>query len=122
MNRRSFFKSLTLLAAAPGLFNPMFRPGAPEAEIDSIHSSGLEMTTWRKAITEAMRGIGIAQQRSFLTFVQGANPGLDVDEEVPEIELKGPMNNMVRAFFLCCAGHCRPSLSTGPIQLRGNFS
>ena len=105
MNRRSFFKSLALLAAAPRLFNPALRPGTLEAAVDSIGLSGMEMrTTWRKAITQAMSGFGIAQQRSFLTFVQGANPGLDVDEEVPEMEVKGPMNNMVRAFFICCAG------------------
>jgi hypothetical protein len=35
MNRRSFFKSLALLAAAPRLFNRL-GPGALEAEVDSI--------------------------------------------------------------------------------------
>ena len=40
--------------------------------------------------------------------------GLDVDQEVPEMEVKGPMNNMVRAFFHRCAGRSVPSLSTGP--------
>jgi hypothetical protein len=113
MNRRSFFKSLALLAAAPRLFDPL-GPGALEAGVDSIGARAVEMTTtWRKAITQAMGAFGIAQEQSFLTFVQGANPGLDVDQEVPEMEVKGPMNNMVRAFFHCCAGRSVPSLSTG---------
>jgi hypothetical protein len=114
MNRRSFFKSLALLAAAPRLFEPL-GPGALAAEVDSIGASAVEMTTtWRKAITQAMSGFGITQELSFLTFVQGANPGLDVDQEVPEKEVKGPMNNMVRAFFHRCAGRSMQSLSTGP--------
>lgn len=122
MNRRSFFKWLTLLAAAPRLFDPL-RAGALAGEVDSIGLSGMEVTTtWRKAITQAMSGFGIAQEQSFLTFVQGANPGLDVDQEVPEMEVKGPMNNMVRAFFHCCAGRSVPSLSTGPHTVVRDFS
>ena len=115
MNRRCFFKSLAFLAAAPRLFDSTLRPGALEAQVDSLVLNGMAMTTtWRKAITQAMSGFGIAQQQSFLTFVQGANPGLDVDQEMPELEVKGPMNNMVRAFFLCCVGRSMPSLSTSP--------
>jgi hypothetical protein len=122
MNRRSFFKSLALLAATPGLFDPL-GPGALEAEVDSIDLSAVEMTTtWRKAITQAMSGFGIAQEQSLLTFVQGTNPGLDLDQEVPEMEVKGPMNNMVRAFFHCCAGRSVPPLSTGSHTARGDFS
>ena len=80
----------------------------------SIGASAVERTaTWRKAITQAMSGFGIAQELSFLTFVQGANAGLDVDQEVPEMDVKGPMNNMVRAFFHCCAGRSVPSLVRG---------
>ena len=122
MNRRSFFKSLALLAAVPQLFDTL-GPGALEAEVDSIGASTVEMTTtWRKAITQAMSGFGIAQEQSFLSFVQGANPGLDLDQEVPEMEVKGPMNNMVRAFFHCCAGRSVPSLSTGSHTARRDFS
>jgi hypothetical protein len=122
MNRRSFFKSLALLAAAPPLFDPL-GPGALQAEVDSIGASAVEMTTtWRKAIAQAMSGFGIAQEGSFFTFVQGANPGLDMDQEVPEMEVKGPMNNMVRAFFHCCAGRSVPSLPRGRHTARQNFS
>ena len=72
--------------------------------VDSIGLGEVELTTtWRKTITQAMSGFGIAQEQSLLTFVQGANPGLDVDQEVPEMEVKGPMNNLVRAFSHCCA-------------------